>query len=250
MARELIKEKIKQIITTLKKEPASWSDLKKVTNLPDKTLDRYLDCLEYWGLARKSDADWHWFENVRTYETEYDYQLALNHSLKLIDTLGGFFPLSIGHSEWFKNKKTLPVKTNDDLLLCDMAREHLKTGYPKKYAEIVSFEELIEQRRILAESLGAYNSKMEKEKLIEFVANFTILKSFVIPKEHRKEVEKMVNVIGPERLALIEKTHKDYTESLIKTSDELRHLIFTVEHGEPLLGICELCPKSKIKHNN
>ena len=249
MARELIKEKIKQIVTILKKEPANWSDLKKITSLADKTLDCYLHYLEYWGFVQKSDNGWQWFENIRTYETEHDYQLAINHSRKLIDTLGGFFPLSIDHSEWFKNKKVLPIKTNDELILCDMVRDHLKTGYPKIYSEILVFEELIEQRNLLAESLGEYNSKIEKVKLIEFVANFTVLKSYVIPKAFRKEVEKIVKAIGPDRLSLIEKAHKNYVESLMKTSNELRHLTFVVEHGEPLLGTCEFCPKSKISQS-
>jgi hypothetical protein len=250
MARELIKEKIKQIITTLKKKSTSWSDLKKVTGLPDKTLDRYLDYIEYWGLAGKSDAGWQWFENIRTYETEHDYDLAMNHSRKLLDTLRGFFPLSISDSEMFNNRRTLPVKINDELILCDMAREHLKTGYPKIFNEIVVFEELIEQRSELEKSLEAHNMKIDKDKIVTYVANFNLLKQYIIPKNQRKEVGKLVNIIGSESLTLIEKAQKNYTEGLIKTSNELRQLVFTVEHGEPLNGNCQLCPKTKINQVN
>ena len=250
MARELIKEKIKQVIDMLKIEPANWSDLKNVTDLPDKTLDRYLDYLEYWGFAKKSDAGWQWFENVRTFETDHDYELALNHSQKLLDTLGGFFPLSISDSEMFNNRNALPAKINDELLLCDMAREHLRTGYPKLWSEIVAFEELIEQNRELAKSLEVHNMKIEKTKIVTYVANFTLLKQYLIPKNQRKEVEKLVNIIGAERLKIIEKANENYTESLVKTSNELRRLVFTVEHGEPLHGICQLCPTTKIKQTN
>jgi hypothetical protein len=63
-------------------------------------------------------------------------------------------------------------------------------------------------------------------------------------------VEKLVNTIGPERLGFIEETEKNYTESLFKTSNELRRLVFTVEHGEPLQGLCQLCPKIKIKQTH
>jgi hypothetical protein len=250
MVRELIKEKIKQLITILKKEPANWSDLKRATGLPDKTLGRYLDYVEYWGLAKKNDLGWRWFENFRTCETEHDYQLAMNHSRKLLDTLAGFFQVSINKPEWYKDRGTLPGKMKEKLLLCDMAREHLKTGYPKLYAEIVAFEKLIEQRNELAESFGVYKPKIDQDKLIEYIGNFTLLKQYIIPKEHRKEVEQLVTIIGPERLALIERTDKNYTESLIKISNELRRLVLMVEHGEPLEGNCQFCPKIKINQIN
>jgi len=246
VARELIKEKIKQIIMTLKKEPSRWSDLKKVTGLPDKTLDRYLDYVEYWGFAQKIDDCWRWFENVRRYDTEYDYQLAMNHSTKLLEILAGFFLPSISQPEWFKDRRKLPVKTNDELILCDMVREHLKTGYPSIYVGIVALEDQIEEKKEVAENLGVYKSKIEQEKLMDYIAHFALLKQYIIPKKHRKEVERLVSIIGPKRLALIERTHKNYIESFIKTSNELRRLSFTIEHGEPLQGICELCPKIKI----
>ena len=246
--RDLIKEKIKQIITSLKEKPETWSDLKKVTSLPDKTLDRYLDYMEYWGLAQKSDAGWQWFENVRTYETEHDYELAINHSKKLLDTIAGL-PVSIDHPELFRNRRTLPMKTRDALVLSDMAREHLKTGYPQIYAETVALEKLTDQRREMAESLKVYDPKIDKEKLPEYIINFNI-KKYAIPKKHWKEVEKLVNTVGPERVAFIKETEKNYTENLIKNTNELRTLIFTVEHGEPLHGLCQLCPKIKIKQTH
>ena len=82
--------------------------------------------------------------------------------------------------------------------------------------------------------------------LIEYIARFRRLKEYAVPKKYRKQVEKMVANIEPERLNLIEQTGKSYTESLLKIEDALRRLTFQVEHGEPLLGTCDLCPKSKV----
>jgi len=248
--RDLIKEKIEEIITTLKQEPATWSDLKKLTGLADKTLDRYLKYIEYWGFATKGDAGWQWFENVRTFETEYDYELALNHSKKLVDTIANSFPGSIDHKELFKNREMLPTETLDKLLLCDMVREHLKTGYPQVYAETIALEKLTDQGREITERLQEHKPKIDKEKLLEYIANFSTTNKYAIPKAHLGEVEKLVRTIGPGQAAFIKEIEKDYIESLIKNTNELRTLTFKVEHGEPLHGLCQLCPKIKIRQDN
>ncbi len=247
MARELAKEKLKQIIDALKEEDAAWSDLKKISGLPDKTLDRYLDYLEYWELARKNEQrSWQWFERFRVYETEHDYKLAIEHSKKLLKTLEGFFGLSVIKSDWFQRRKQLPVKTQEELDLCDMVRAHLETGYPQLHSEIVDIEKQMSLRREISKELEVYKPKIEEKHLLEYIANYSLLK-YAIPKKHWKEIERLVNCITPEKQNLIERTNTNYQESIVNFSNDLRHLVYTVEHGEPLKGVCKLCPNAKTK---
>jgi hypothetical protein len=248
MARGVSEEAIKKIIDEIRKKPASWSDLKEKTKLPEKSLTRYLKSLEFWGLAKKNDAGyWDWHERVRIYETEHDYNIAVNHSKKLLDTMTGFFGVSTIHAAWFQNREAQSPKTQDQLFLSATVREHLKTGYPSLYAEVVDFDKIIDLRNAIKEELATHESKIEKEKMFEYVAHFRLLKRYLIPKKHWKEVDKLVNRIGLERQAAIEQTQKNYNESLVRISNELRLLTFRVEHGEPLLGSCTLCPKSKVE---
>ena len=210
-------------------------------------MTRYLKCLEFWGLAKKNDAgNWDWFEKVPIYKTEHDYRTALNHSRKLLDTLAGFLSVDMRKPELFQKRQSLPLKTQDNLFLNDRVREHLKTGYPSLYAEIVDFDRLIELRNEIKEDLKTNESKIEKDRMLEYVASFRKLKRYAIPKKHWKDVEKLVNRIGPERQSFIERTEENYIKSFIKINNEMRHLAFKVNHGEPLLGSCGLCPKSKV----
>jgi hypothetical protein len=247
VARGINEIAMKKIVDEIRKKPASWTDLKEKTKLPEKSVTRYLKTLEFWELAKKNDAGyWDWYERVRNYETEHDYNIALKHSKKLLDILAGFFGVSMIHPEWFQKREVQSLKTLDDLYFSDRVREHLKTGYLSLYEEVVDFDKLIELRNEIRKELAMHESKIEKEKMLEYVAHFRSLKRYVIPKKHWKEVDRLVCQIGPERQAFVEETQKNYNESLVKISNELRRLIFMVEHGEPLLGSCELCPKLKV----
>ena len=247
MARGIDEQGIKKIIDAVKEKPLSWTDLKAITKLPDSTLNRYLVYLETWKLIKKDTAGyWNWYERVRTYETEHDYKTALEHSKKLTKTLEGFFGVSMIHPEWFQKQVVLSSKACDALYLSDMLREHLRTGYPLLFAKVMDFKTLIELRNKIGKELTFEGTKMEREKVVKYVANFQRLKTYVIPKKYRSEVEKIVAGVEPERLSFIEQTDSNYDESLIQISSELRQLMFKVEHGEPLQGVCDLCPRSKV----
>jgi hypothetical protein len=247
MARGIDEIGIKKLIDEIKGRSAAWTDLKESTKLSEKSLTRYLKYLEFWGLAKKNDVgNWDWFERVPTYKTEHDYQTALNHSKKLRDILAGFFSVAMLKPELFQKRESLPLKTRDSLFLTDRVREHLKTGYPSLYAEVVDFDKLIELRNEIKEELKLKESTIEKDRLFEYVASFHKLKRYAIPKKHWKDVEKLVNKIGPERQALIERTDQNCAKDFVKISKEVWELAFKIEHGEPLLGSCGLCPKSKV----
>jgi hypothetical protein len=247
LARGIDKFGIKKIIDELRKEPLNWVDLKALVNLPESTLNRYLGYLEFWGLAKKNNAGcWDWHERVRTYETEHDYSLAIKHSERLMNTLKEHFGASMINPEWFQEQAIRYPKARGELILIRMVREHLKTGYPSLFAEVVNFDKLVKLNKTLALELQTQGSKIDAAKRVEYVANFRSLKEYAIPKKYRKEVEKIIASIEPERLDFIEQTRKNYIETLLKIDNELRRLIFTVENGEPLLGICDLCPRSKV----
>ena len=251
LARELAKEKIKQIIDALKEKNMAWSDLKRLSGMPDKTLDRYLNYLQYWGLAKKNrEGSWEWFERARVYETVHDYQLAIEHSKKLLKTMEGFFSVTVINADWFQKRERLPVKTQWELEACDFVRAHLKTGYPQLHAEIANIEEQIHLTQKIILEMKAYKPKIDDEHLLEYIARFPNLKKYAIPKEHWKEVERLVNCITPEKQSLIQRIDANYSKSIVDFSNELRRLMYTVEHGEPLKGSCELCPKASVKHEN
>src|SRR5208337_3169046 len=79
-----IKETMKPVIEALKDGKKSWSDLKELKvqkrEIPDKTLARLLENLEYWNLAKKEENYWVWYENVRVFSSKDDYDLAIEHS--------------------------------------------------------------------------------------------------------------------------------------------------------------------------
>jgi predicted transcriptional regulator len=101
-------------------------------------------------------------------------------------------------------------------------------------------------RNVFASELSNLALKKDGDKVVEYVASYQKLKAYVIPMKLRKEVERIVANIGSERLSYIEETMENYDRKIQKISNELRRLMFKVDHGEPLLGTCDLCPKSTV----
>jgi hypothetical protein len=247
VARGIDEVGVKKVLDEIKEKQASWTDLKEKTKLSDKSLTRYLKCLEFWDLARKNDAgNWDWFERARTYRTEHDYQTALNHSKKMLNTLAGFSSVALLKPELFQERENLPPKTQDSLFLYDRVREHLNSGYPSLYSEVADFEKLTELRNEIKKELKLKEAKIDSDRLFEYVGDFHRLKRYAIPKKHWKDVEKVINKIGSERQALVERTEENYTKSYLRISKAMLELSYKIEHGEPLLGLCKLCPKSRV----
>jgi hypothetical protein len=77
----------KPVIDALREGRKSWSDLEKITirlsknderKIPEKTLDRILkDYLEPWGLVHKDNDFWAWYENLRIFRSNEEYELMV-----------------------------------------------------------------------------------------------------------------------------------------------------------------------------
>jgi hypothetical protein len=249
LARGIDEQEIKKIIDAIRVKPSSWTDLKDLTNLSDSSLNRYLRYLETWKLIKKDIAgNWCWYENFRTYETEHYYKIALEHSKKLMKTLGGFFGVSMIYPEAFKKQVKQSAKTRDGLFLSAMIREHLRTGSPSLFAKILEFNNIVALRNKIADELTPQKVKIEKYKIVEYVVNFQRLRTYPIPRKYRGVIEKIIASIEPKRMNFIKQVHDNFNESFIQISNELNLLSFKVEHGEPLEGVCDLCPKSKVSN--
>jgi len=167
--------------------PKSWTELKKSTGIPERTLTRLLERMtERWKAAVKlSDGRYVLSTNQQTYQNYEHYEAMLLHSEKLIPgieclifNIKGEFAniLSLAFTEvLLKKKKRLSieelkergVKTyskdkiipgDEEELLGGLFIEHLKTGYPGTYDTIKSYEKLsaqsVELEKIQATALA------------------------------------------------------------------------------------------------
>ena len=237
-----IKERMKPVINALREGKKTWSEL-KAFDIPDKTLDRILkDYLEYWNLVKKEGDYWVWYEYSRVFKSRANYDLAIEHSQKLLPAL----------------QNMLEVAVVDRHPLYSFAKEHLRF-YPETYRKLEKFEEAFNER--VRELLHKHGHKIKTS------SDFWILEPVKVKGKffsRTKFVKKNVPfVIG------------DYTEKLsetdLKEMKELRDLledtkafnerfeiyrelagdisllIQKIEIGlEPLEGKCSLCPKIKI----
>jgi DNA-binding transcriptional ArsR family regulator len=249
MGRELSKENFKKIIRALRVHACSWTELKNDMNLSDKTLTRALEYLEYWGLIKKDEeGHWNWFENIRTYETEQDYTLAINHSKNLIESLDRDVIMASIIPETYDKWKETPMhpKQLEMSSLKDACEEHLKTGYPSLYAEIVEFRNLMrEKERVTVELQKEAHFHVEINDLLGRIANY-LNYEWSVEKKYRKKIEILVGKLPKERLETIKEINSKKSEQVVKLNKELKGLILKVENGEPLHGVCNLCPNIKV----
>ena len=220
MPRRIGRENIKKVIDALKEGPRKWTELKAKLGIPERTLSRILDYLQYWGLAKKHKEDgrfgrWSWYEHVRTYETREDYEIALKHSEELFLGLDAILAEEV--NLWLLLPHPLSDLKGKNLLtegkeLKPFAEEHLKTGYPLMYEELIEFRKALSELRNL------------KKYDVKWVFNPIKLSSVNTP-EPIKQLEK-------QRL-----------ESFRELADSFLVLKLKVKMGEPLKGSCPLCPQ-------
>jgi hypothetical protein len=134
--KQSIRVRMKPVIKALREGKKTWSDLRKL-GVPEKTLDRILDYLEYWELARKEGVYWVWYEHLRVFGTK-EYDLAIEHSCRLLPA--------------FKNMREIGVIARHPLYFA--AKEHLRS-YPETYRKLEKFEKVFNERvRELLEKYG------------------------------------------------------------------------------------------------
>jgi DNA-binding transcriptional ArsR family regulator len=253
------KENFKKAIDAIREKPIIWSDLKEATKLsdgtelPDKTLARLLEYLDYWGLAKKDEKGrWKWYEEVITCESETEYKIAMGHSRKLLKSL----PAAIYSETPNSNPRS---KMQELQTLKEMAEEHIKTGYPELIPKISDFAKTSSERDRL---LGEIRTLVHDSKLgeVEKAGDFDVLQNiyhwsigfrkWLVLKKHRRNIQQLIAKIPPEKLKQICDLERT---SMTLVANELQPVIHAismqVEHGEPLHGKCQLCPKIKIKSN-
>jgi len=239
MTRGLNKNNIKRVIYSLKESPKTFNELKK-TGVPERSLARILkEYLPDWGLVYKDENNYYnWYENVRTYENENDYKLALNHSKRLVLS-------SLGNKRYDKTDPFLmldtlafldkdPLLNNDDVNFL----RHLETGYIDAYKFLMEYRKLLDEMgfRDLEEYglplFGKFNHDFESpDELIQVAASIRV------------------------GYSMMSNYYSDYDQNKIKRLLFLRDLLVGriysivngVKHNIPLRGHCSYCPNIKIR---
>ncbi len=244
MPRGFNKQNIKKVIDALRENPRKWTDLKKITRIADKSLARILkDYLQYWGLVTNVEGQWSWYQHVKAYATENDRNLAIDHSQKLLSHL---------HESGRKFNELNVLRITDILVFDNSAslyiesiRKHLRTGY---YPEIFEY---MEQYKNLMDKSGLFRisaypiitvsdfelSKLDEVIEISEIANLPIGYE---PKDddegdgERIEAEKYI-----EKVVLIE-----ILTLQNRIARRFISLLFSIENGNPLRGLCDHCPNT------
>lgn len=219
-----IKETMKPVIEALREGKKSWGDLKelKVQNreIPDKTLDRLLKNLDYWGLAEKEGDFWVWYEYSRVF-TPHNFDLAMKHSKRLLFQ----FQTLVHH----------PDKNSQDLEYVAM-KEHLKF-----YHDTDTYLKLEKYEKAFIEIKKKINAN--KEMLSKFFPN---LNPFRIIEDY----DKSFKATTPDEEKLKDELEKEldkfYWETYSPLKRDLGSLETKIAHRNPLEGKCSLCREVKI----
>ena len=227
-----MKETMKPVIDALMKGQKTWSDLKtlRVQNreIADKTLDRLLKTLNYWGLAEKDKERgyWVWCENSQVFDSDKKYNLAIEHSRKLLSALD--------------EMKNFYFNLEDPLFLS--AKEHLRS-YPEVYKNLEKLEKLISPKnKELIQRISQSISDPHKRLEQYMYHPFQLIHFLLAWKPSPDEVETRDNL-----LAALKPDFEDSFPIIREFSGDISLLKFKVEMGTPLEGKCFSCPKIKIK---
>ena len=246
------------VIEALRNKRMTWTELKELTyeedgvtkKIPDKTLDRILkEYLSFWGLIKKVDfmgkeipasqpADtsikkrkglWSWYETTRTYNSR-ELELALERSRKLsigleaiLAEIPNLWTSSERAMEWVRKIE------HEGRKFKPFAEQHLKTGYPEIYEKVMLFRRLGKEIKTVIEE--TYKELPERTKqIIQFVVYSAEPLGFEPPP-----ISDEVQNINVKRLDVYEELTHD-----------IRLVIMKINMGEPLDGICQLCPRVSI----
>ena len=217
--KQPIRIRMKPLITALREGKKTWSDLSKL-DIPDKTLERILkDYLQYWGLAQKRGDYWVWYEHLRVFDSGREYGLAVEHSRKLLPEF----------------QQILLEGRIYDPTLHSAAKEHLKS-YPEIYHKLEEFEK----------GLADFNKKLlQNEKLLQDLYNpdrrgpFGFIPFYENLDPTRPREEDIKEKLGGKELKALLEIYREL-------SGHISLLSLKIENGQPLEGICPLCPRVKI----
>lgn len=284
MGRPLNWKKLTVIINTIRKNPSEWKDLHKL-GIPEKTLQRYIR--EYLGekgvnLVKKKGRFWVWcgYEYPKKHSPE-EHDIAIKHAKDLLPGLQPLLETDPGpllsfrlqpYPQSLKKLKrpymhfeptvvAIDVPTKDDIIklklklekynLSVYIEEHLRTGYPEIYQNLINFRRLFPKVQEMRQRLKVCTKNMkgeirrvinrkEKELILRLVERPPLLGEEVTPLFLNKEDEDFFNVFF--------QTRKSMLENYQKLAAGLHLIRMSVEHGwNPLEGRCKICPNVIIK---
>ncbi len=227
-----MKETMKSVIGALREGKKSWSDLKtlKVQQrvISDTTLNRLLENLEDWDLAwkEKESGKWVWYEYSQVFNSEKEYNLAVEHSEKLLSTLD--------------EMKNFYFNLENPLFLS--VKEHLRS-YPEIYKNLEKLEELTSPKnkeliQRISQSISDPHKKLERYKYHPFQLIFFLLAWNPSPDDVKTR-DNLVAALKPD--------FEDSFPIIRDFSGDISLLKLKVEMGTPLEGKCFSCPKIKIR---
>ena len=254
-------ESMKPVVAALRDGKKPWSELSKVKaknkTIPEKTLDRRLKDLEYLGLAKKEGDYWVWYEHLRIFNSQFDYDLAIKHSRELIPAI----------------RSMLSIKETERTELYFAAKEHLRS-YPETCAKLEKFEKFFDGR--VRELLRKHGSKIRTpdtfmlldpvkvkgKGLLGGLFSTTEFKRRKVPYmldfgdhpeikdiNELKKTEEYKELMELREFLDDTKKFNERFEVYGELARDLAVLSLRIEMGEPLEGKCSLCPNIKIKEN-
>ena len=143
----------------IKRRAAKPKELREETGIPERSLFRILEELGALGLVKKrEDGYWVWSEYNKPYDTPYAWEKALDHSRNL---LPGFTALLEANPQLllsYRENGIVPKGPRyefDDAItggllhqrvrsynMSEFLEEHLQTGHPQIYKNLVNFRNL------------------------------------------------------------------------------------------------------------
>ncbi len=238
LRRGLNRESIKKVIDAIKESPKNWTELKE-ENIPDKSLQRILkEYLSYWGLITQDEyGRWCWYEDIRTFDTRHEYELALYHSRRIVLSSEG--NIRYDEIDPFLTLDTLAIldkkllSNDDDKKFLD----HLKTGYPETYETLMAYREKLNQvgfftkEEVSKPYLGSLDYDFESPaERVQIAASFRTGLTEISEWYSNYDQEKIAELFNMRDLLV----------------GRIYSIINSVSHNIPLKGHCDYCPRIRI----
>jgi len=267
-----------EIVLDKLKDGVSWSDLDASSGrgeVPKATLSRILNLLKRVGIIYKDEKDgkyyYIWRKSIRVLSKER-YEIALNHSKKLVESKN---PEKLVESKYFlEHLETGYPNIYDMYTQWEKAKEDLEKI--KKEFENAIKEEISEagfkiindinycKGKVvstnifgLIERLYSYNIReveLDVDRNNVYCKPYKALPISSDPSAIQELKDLITRLLNSQKLREIYEKYAKLDEDVRKSWSgleiELIKLINKVEHGEPLEGECDLCPRILIKEES
>ena len=154
-----------KVIKALRNKRMRNIELQEELGIPEKSLNRVLKYLRHMGLVKKEEKKlgrWYWYEEMKEYISKSQYELFMKHSKDLMPSLQMLVQQDF---EFFwinpptQRFNVFPAHI-DEKSRVPFVEEHLRTGYPEIYDQLVEFREVKQKEEEMKRALV---SKIEKE---------------------------------------------------------------------------------------